>query len=367
MRLVLSLLLLAAALPAASGPAAAQTQTVLFPGETGATLRASLKAAYRPASLGNYSAAQDLLMGTIDRTTVGGQPGVVCVYTGYFVPFDGSPSTDPNQDVFNNGAGINTEHTWPQSLLNGDPGPRSDLHHLFPSQVDANSARGNFQFGEVADTQTTRWYRGGPPYSQTAIPASNIDEYSELLSGTRFEPREDHKGNVARAVFYMRTIWDGQVTTSFLSDAQARDLYQWHYQDAITQADQDRSARVALRQSNKDNPFVLDSTLVRRAFFPDIVVADEDGPATAAATLALTGENPFRRTARLELRLAAPAQVRAEAFDALGRRVAVLFDGMAGTAPVELRLDGGGLAPGVYAIRVAAGGTVLTQRVVHTR
>ncbi len=371
MRVVLSLLILAAAALPAAGPAAAQTQVVLFQGQSGAELRASLKAAYRPASLGNYSAAQDLLMGTIDRVTVGGQDGVIGVYTGLFVPFDCLPSCDPNTDIGNGysltGIGLNTEHTWPQSLLSGDPGPKSDLHHLYAAQVGVNNDRANFQFGEVPDTQTSRWYRGAPPYTQTTPPTSNIDEYSELLSGTRFEPREDHKGNVARAIFYMRTIWDGQVTTSFFSDAQARDLYRWHYQDPITQADQDRSAHVALRQSGKDNPFVLDSTLARRAFFPEIVVADEAGPDVAASTLALTGENPFRAAAHLELRLAAPATVRAEAFDALGRRVAVLFDGPATTAPLELRLDGDGLPAGVYAVRVIAGGTVLTQRVVHAR
>lgn len=349
-------------------PAAAQTQETLFPGQSGADLRASLRAAYRPASLPNYSGSQDLLMGTVDRTTVGGQDGVVCVYTGYFVPFDGNPSNDPNQDVFNNGAGINTEHTWPQSLLNGDPGPRSDMHHLFPTQVDANSRRANFGFGEIPDAQTSRWLRGDPPYTQTTVPSSNIDEYSELLNNTRFEPREDHKGNVARALFYMRAIWDGQVTASYLTQAQQDDLYDWHYADPITEADQARSARVAQFQSGKENPFVLDSTLVRRAFFPDIVIVADDGAPTAGtAALALTGAHPFRDAARLELRTPRATEARVELFDALGRRLTVLHDGPVAAGPLALRVDGAALPPGVYVVSARVGREVLTQRIVRLR
>ncbi|HEX8385740.1 MAG TPA: endonuclease [Rubricoccaceae bacterium] len=358
---------------ALAAPALAQTQTVLFPGQTGAELRASLRAAYRPAS---RNGDNDDLYAVVDRTTVGGQSGVVCVYTGLFVPFDGmgpnGPTTDPSTDVGNGfsptGNTINQEHTFPQSQLNGGGSALSedDLHNLFPTQVGVNADRGNLPFAEIDDALTTRWYRGGPPYTQTTVPASNIDEYSELVAGSRFEPREDHQGNVARAMFYVETMYPEETTDAFLPP-QMRTLYAWHYGDPISQADQDRSARVAPFQSSKDNPFVLDSTLIRRAFFPEIVVADEAGPALALAELRTVGANPFRTEGRLELRLVEGAAVRAEAFDALGRRVAVLFDGAAGAGPLRLSLDGAGLAPGVYAVRVVAGGAVLTARLVRAR
>ncbi len=348
--------------------ASAQTQTVLFPGQSGATLLASIKAAYRPASQLNYSGAQDAMIGTVDRATLNGQDGVFCVYTGRFVAFDGVPSSDPNQDVFNNGAGINTEHTWPQSLLTGDPGPRSDMHHLFPADVAVNGARANFKFDEIPDATTTTWYRSAPPFatvsSQASIPTASIDEYSELRAGTSFEPREDHEGNVARAMFYMRAVWDGQVTASFFDAAQMRALYRWHYADPITAADQARSARVATFQSGKDNPFVLDSTLIRRAFFPEIVVAGEDGPDAIAGRLTIISGNPFTASVRLRLTLATPGPVRAEAFDVLGRRVAVLLDGDA-AGDVVLELRGERLAPGVYTVRVVTPAGVLTQRLVR--
>ncbi len=359
---------LVAGLAALAVPVGAQTQEVLFPGQSGAGLLASIRAEYRPASL---SGDNDDLYATVDRTTVGGQDGVLCVYTGLFVPFDGNPSNDPSQDIGNGfsqtGEGLNQEHTYPRSELGGGSTVSSerDLHNLFPTQVGVNSDRASFPFAEIPDAQTARWYRGAPPYNQTSVPSSNIDEYSEI-GGGRFEPREDHKGNVARAMFYMRAVYPDQADAGYFN-GQARTLYDWHYLDAATAADQARSARVAQFQSGKDNPFVLDSTLARRAFFPDIQATDADDADPSRAALAVASGNPFTTEARLTLTLPSAVDVRAEAFDALGRRVAVLWDGPVAAGPTPLRLDGAGLAAGVYLVRVEAGAEVLTRALVRAR
>lgn len=359
------LLLLALALPLS---AVAQTQTVLFPGQSGAELLASIRAAYRPAAL---TGTNDDLYSVVDRTTVNGRAGVVGVYTGLFVPFDCTPSCDPSQDVYNGGSPtgvtINQEHTWPQAQLNGSGSAASetDLHNLFPTQVGVNADRGNLPFCESDDALTTRWYRGAPPYTQTTIPTEAIDEYSELRSGTCFEPREDHKGNVARAVFYVEALYPEETNEAWFTPQMAT-LYRWHGADPISAADQARSGRVAALQSGKDNPFVLDSTLVRRAFFPQITVSGTPAPGAAEPTLALAGAHPFADATALWLTLPAPAPVRAELFDAVGRRVAMLHDApTAGT--LRLAVDGRRLAPGVYVVRVTAGDAVLTQRLVRTR
>lgn len=348
----------------AAGPALAQTQTVLFPGQSGAELIASIRAAYRPTSI---TGTNDDLYATIDRTTVGGQDGVVCVYTGYFVPFDCTPSCDPSQDVFNGGSGINQEHTWPQSLLSGLA--VNDLHNLFPSQVQVNADRGNLRFAEIPDAQTTRWYRGAPPYTQTAIPTALLDEYSELVTGSRFETREDHKGDVARALFYVRAVWGGSTNAAFPFDAtDQRTLYTWHHLDPITAANQARSSRVAAFQSGRENPFVLDSTLIRRAFFPNLLVEAPAPPEAAAPALTLAGTHPFTDEARLWLTLPEAADVRAEAFDAVGRRVSVVAAGPRAAGVHALTLDGRALTPGVYVLRVTVGSDrMLTQRLVRAR
>ena len=172
-------------------------QTVLFLGETDAELRQSLRDTYRPTSV---TGTNDDLYDTVYRMDIGGQDGVIGVYTGFFVPFDGVPSSDPSQDMFNapneNTQGINQEHTWPQSLLTGSA--VNDLHNLFPTKVNVNAARGNLPFAEIPDNLTTTWYRDNQQQSATPD-AGVIDEFSELRSGLAFEPREDHKGNVARA------------------------------------------------------------------------------------------------------------------------------------------------------------------------
>ena len=75
---------------------------------------------------------------------------------------------------------------------------KSDMHHLYPTRVDVNSDRGSFPFAEIDDNRTESWYY----LNQTrgSIPSTNIDLYSEK-QGSRFEPREDHKGDVARSMF----------------------------------------------------------------------------------------------------------------------------------------------------------------------
>lgn len=354
-------LVLAALATAASG----QTQQPLFPGQSGAELLASIRAEYRPASL---TGDNDDLYARIDSTTVDGQLGVVGVYTGLFVPFDGVPNSDPSQDVYNGGSPtgetINQEHTWPQSLLSSQA--KNDLHNLFPTQVGVNADRGNDRFAEIPDDQATRWYRGAPPYTRTTPPEDDIDAYSEIISGVSFEPREDHKGNVARALFYMAAVYEPDTNADFPFDAtDQRTLYEWHYADPITPEDQARSARVAQFQSGKDNPFVLDSTLIRRAFFPEISTAAADAPVGLA--LRLDGPNPFRAETRLHLQLPAPADVQAEVVDVLGRRVATLYSASAPAGRLPLRLRGGALAPGLYLVRVAVGGTVLSQPLVRAR
>ena len=351
-----------------AAPTGAQTQQVLFPGQSGAELLASIQQEYRPSSL---SGDNDDLYATVDRTTVDGQDGVVGVYTGLFVPFDNNPNSDPSQDIGNgfsqNGIGLNQEHTFPRSRLGGGASVSSerDLHNLFPTQVGVNSDRASLPFAEIPDGEASRWYRGAPPYTQTSVPSSNIDEYSEI-TGSAFEPREDHKGNVARAMFYIRAVYPDQADAGYFA-GQSRTLYDWHYLDAITEADQSRSARVAEFQSGKDNPFVLDSTLARRAFFPDIRPTDADDADPARPRLAVAGRNPFTGEARLALTLPSAATVRAEAFDALGRRVAVLWDGPAPAGTTALRLDGSGLASGAYLVRVQAGGVVITQNLARAR
>lgn len=157
----------------------------------------------------------------------------------------------------------------------GEEPQYSDMHYLFPSVQAINASRSNSPFSDIDDNETDKWYR----LSQTlySIPISNIDEYSEKENNYPycFEPRESVKGNIARAMFYFYTIYNDVADESFW-DVQKETLYKWHYQDPVDQTELDRTNAIAPYQDDKENPFVLDSTLVRRMWFNYKSSGDEE-------------------------------------------------------------------------------------------
>jgi hypothetical protein len=103
------------------------------------------------------------------------------------------------------------------------------------------------------------------------------------------------------------------------------------------------------------------------AFELGVVVGTGDGPGLAGLSLSAPRPNPSTGGATFELAVDRSRTVSVTVHDALGRRVAVLFDGVVSAgAPTGLRLDAG-MAPGVYAVRAASDGDVATQRFVVTR
>jgi endonuclease I len=189
---------------------------------------------------------------------------VVCVYSGY------SETVPLNFNNTSTGVvmGINCEHSIPQSWFNETTRMRSDMHHLYPTYIQWNSNRGSDPFAEIPDTQTTLWMR--LTQSQTGIPTANINEYSEDGPG-KFEPREDHKGNLARTAFYFYTMHAGQpdlVATghnSITTLADLNTLYQWHLADPVDAHELERNRRVAASQGNY-NPYIEYPALVAQAW-----------------------------------------------------------------------------------------------------
>ncbi len=353
---------LAALLLATTTVVAQPEQVVLFPGQTGTELRASLVADYRPASVLSEAAGKDRMYDTVWNVEIEGTEGVVCVYTGFFVPFDCQPSCDPSQDVFNQGSentqGINQEHIWPRAEGAGSGNAERDLHHLAPTFVRANADRGNLPFAEIVDAQTDDWYIENTITS--TIPTEDIDAYSERDRNTTFEPREDFKGNTARAMFYFYTMYEAQASDTFFEE-QKETLRDWHNLDPTDQAEYDRTFVIAGFQSDRPNPFVLDSTLIRRAFFPPVVSTESAAP-VRDFVLSPAAPNPFTSATSFTLTVDRPQSVRVEVFDVLGRRVALLHDGpVAATVPLRLTLEAASLPPGLYLYR-ATGETMQTTR-----
>lgn len=176
------------------------------------------------------------------------------VYSGYLIywPYGGS-GTNPQP--------INCEHTVPQSYFAYYEPMKSDLHHLFPVHGSVNSSRSNNPFAEINDLLTSKWWGNGS--SQTTLPTSGIDGFSEYHAGT-FEPREDHKGNAARAVFYFYTMYPTQGgDISQLGDIQT--LYNWHLADPVDVDEIIRNAAIESFQGDR-NPYIDHPELVAQAW-----------------------------------------------------------------------------------------------------
>lgn len=250
-----------------------------------------------------YSEARVEMYGTIDN--VDGM--VECVYTGFSQAAAEVSFLDP----------INAEHTIPQTYFNSQEPMKSDIHHLFPTHGDANSRRGNLSFGEVVDTQADEWLidDGDDIIQQSTIPTSNIDAYSEVHFNVDFEPREEQKGNTARAVFYFYTMYpqymdqDGTLPAVIGEDTE---LYSWHLMDPPDAQEIERNERIQDSQGNY-NPYIYSPELVGPAF--DFVSSLSERGVTI-------GLYPNPATDQLTIDVAARIE-RYEIIDILGNEVAL--------------------------------------------
>ena len=240
-----------------------RSQEAIFPGLQGIELIDALKNNFTPGSKLGITAAKDTLYLIIERE----DGEVECVYSGHSMELPNG--VDPSQWLYSNGAGINLEHVYPQSkgANEGQPG-HSDMHHLFPARVIVNSTRANYPFDEIADNQTSKWFKDD--ITLESIPTTDIVDYSEFKVGF-FEPRESVKGNIARAVFYFYTIYQDEADAAdpdFFA-TQRETLCLWHLEDPADDDEIARSAGVAEYQDDKENPFVLDCTVALRAWCPE--------------------------------------------------------------------------------------------------
>lgn len=100
----------------------------------------------------------------------------------------------------------NREHLVPQSSFNSAFPMQSDIHHVIPSDGRVNNFRGSLPFGNVA---TANW---------TSLNGSQRGS-SDMVgySGSVFEPIDEFKGDIARALLYFATRYENNVDgyTSF--------------------------------------------------------------------------------------------------------------------------------------------------------
>lgn len=181
-------------------------------------------------------------------------PGnVIWFYTGTSVPYTGAMDSGNYP--------TNREHVWPKMAGKAFPESSqagSDAHHLRPLNTGLNNTRSNYQFGEVAQTETARVKQTGT-YANYGTDDPDTWCY---LSGSLFYPAKGYRGATARILFYLQTRW-GDVSQLYFvlgngntkSMGHIDTLLKWHLEEPPTDEEIRRNEAVAKIQGNR-NPFI---------------------------------------------------------------------------------------------------------------
>ncbi|PKK95335.1 MAG: hypothetical protein CVV60_01745 [Tenericutes bacterium HGW-Tenericutes-5] len=156
-------------------------------------------------------------------------PGnVILVYTGYSV-----------SGAWDGGTTWNREHVWPQSRLgvyvgyddDDFPSKATDLHNLKPADPDENAVRSNDYFDWTKTSNT-------------------------------YEPRDEVKGDIARILFYMATMYfdlslnDDELSLSlYKTMGMLSVLLEWNEIDPVDDFERNRNEVIYSYQGNR-NPFI---------------------------------------------------------------------------------------------------------------
>ncbi len=212
------------------------------------TFVADLHALINPHQMQFYSNYATLMVGGFAaRDTVDNQRVITCVYSGenkvYIEPFDFTTN------------GFSREHTYPHSWMPTNPAQSlpeyNDYHHLFPTNQDmANAVRSNYPLGEVVNVTST--YLGAK---------YGTDANGHIV----YEPRDEHKGDAARAMMYEATCYTtvtgnnwgfpNPISGSITYGQDQYVLKQWHYQDPPSNWEIARNDYIDSLQDNR-NPFI---------------------------------------------------------------------------------------------------------------
>ena len=147
------------------------------------------------------------------------------------------------------GSTWNREHVFPQSLMgvtteNSSRHKGADYHNLKPENPNVNSSRGNKYFSETTTT-------------------------------TSYAPPTVVRGDVARILFYMVTMWPelslvdvtGANSPATFQMAQLSFLVKWHLEDPVDSFEEKRNDVIYGLQGNR-NPYIDHEELVCRIWGP---------------------------------------------------------------------------------------------------
>ncbi|APY11742.1 endonuclease I [Seonamhaeicola sp. S2-3] len=156
----------------------------------------------------------------------------------------------------------NREHLFPQGFFDEQLPMIADVHHVIPTDGYVNNRRSNYPFGEVSNATWTS-------NNGSKVGPNTFGSYS----GTVFEPIDEFKGDIARALLYFAVRYEDNWDDSGWSDPETTNnplngtsnqfyedwyidlLLDWHANDPVVQAEIDRNNAAYNFQGNA-NPFV---------------------------------------------------------------------------------------------------------------
>ncbi|PWW29388.1 hypothetical protein DFO73_10418 [Cytobacillus oceanisediminis] len=207
-------------------------------GKTGEELKAALHNIISEQTVISYSDVWDALKETDEDPA--NPDNVILFYTG--------ESRSENLNGGNVGD-WNREHVWAKSHggFGTSMGPGTDVHHLRPTDVKINSARGNLDFDN-----------GG-----TAV--SGCDGCYKTANS--WEPPDRVKGDVARMLFYMAVRYEGNgevdlELNELLNNGsnpyhgKLSTLLEWHEQDPVDEFERHRNDIIFEKWQHNRNPFI---------------------------------------------------------------------------------------------------------------
>lgn len=168
----------------------------------------------------------------------------------------------------------NREHSWPSSWFNDQNTPRTDLHHIFPTDGYVNNRRGNYAFGEVGSVSWTS--RNGSKLGACKTPG---------FSGTVFEPIDEYKGDFARAIMYMSVRYFSEDASWSSSDMTSKSeikpwaiemLLRWNELDPVSEKEKERNEAIYNDYQHNRNPFVDHPEYARMIWDPNWSVVEEN-------------------------------------------------------------------------------------------
>ena len=263
-------------------------------GLTGTALKAKLHTIIKNDSHTSYSGLWSAYQQT-DKKPNGKVWDIYSDRPGGTPPYQYTFGSDQCGSYGGEGDCYNREHLWAQSWTNDNSTHKTDLHHVYPTDGYVNNRRGNYAFGEVGNASWTS-QNGGKLGSNT------VSGYS----GTVFEPIDEYKGDIARALMYVSvryytedSSWGTSDMTnkSVIKDWAMTMLLRWHEEDPVSEKEINRNNAVYAIQQNR-NPFVDDPEFAQRIWDPHWSVNENEytvsvsvWPNPATTTVNIDGEN----------------------------------------------------------------------------